>query len=270
MGNPIEAEELYGKVEAALSETELDMASRSKLLHEALVFCALEGTKDEGQAFGNLFFRVDYLCKKHGVKMADKVAIQEARRHSNSDEPPTEEDLCYDARAVCIFISAVTNVSVPHELRGLLPSNPKHHGPNSRKTRTQTRCIVHAAENGWIRATPDERGGYYAICLRDESRGVDNGYIAQLVKEGTQVNLLDCQVEDCRTKVAGEWCDKRITPRLIVVEPDFPLDISSIATCFTEMGHHPLLYLLNQRHRLLRLRSIQPHGVQEASPTASG
>ena len=31
MGNPIEAEELYGKVEAALSETQLDMASRSKL-----------------------------------------------------------------------------------------------------------------------------------------------------------------------------------------------------------------------------------------------
>ena len=246
MGNPIEAEELYGKVETALSETRLDMASRSKLLHEALLFCALEGTKDEGQAFGNLFFRVDYLCKKHGVKMADKVAIQEARRHGNSDEPPTEEDLRYDARAVCIFISAVTNVSVPHELRGLLPSNPKHHEPNSRKTRTQTRCIVHAAENGWIRATPDEQGGYCAICLRDESRGVDNGYIAQLVKEGTQVNLLDCQVEDCRTKVAGEWCDKRITPRLIVVEPDFPLDISSIATCFTEMGHHPLLYLLNQ------------------------
>lgn len=246
MGNPIEAEELYGKVEAALRETRLDMASRNKLLHEALLFCALEGTKDEGQAFGNLFFRVDYLCKKHGVKMADKVAIQEARRHGNSDEPPTEEDLRYDARAVCVFISAVTNVCVPHELRGLLPSNPKHHEPNSRETRTQTRCIVHAAENGWIRATPDEQGGYYAVCLHDESRGVDNGYIAQLVKEGTQVNLLDCQVEDWRMKVAGEWCDKRVTPRLIVVEPDFPLDISSIATCFTEMGHHPLLYLLNQ------------------------
>ena len=60
------------------------------------------------------------------------------------------------------------------------------------------------------------------------------------------MNLLDCQVEDWRMKVAGEWCDKRVTPRLIVVEPDFPLDISSIATCFTEMGHHPLLYLLNQ------------------------
>lgn len=66
MGNPIEAEELYGKVKAALSETQLDMPSRSKLLHEALLFCALEGTKDEGQAFGNLFFRVDYLCKSTG------------------------------------------------------------------------------------------------------------------------------------------------------------------------------------------------------------
>ena len=31
-----------------------------------------------------------------------------------------------------------------------------------------------------------------------------------------------------------------------MVEPDYLVDISSIATCFTAFGHHPLLYLLNQ------------------------
>ena len=36
-----------------------------------------------------------------------------------------------------------------------------------------------------------------------------------------------------------------ITPRLIVVEPDYLVDMQSIATCFTAFGHHPLLYLLN-------------------------
>lgn len=66
MGNPIEAEELYGKVETALSETRLDMTSRNKLLHEALLFCALEGTKDEGQAFGNLFSEWTTFAKSTG------------------------------------------------------------------------------------------------------------------------------------------------------------------------------------------------------------
>lgn len=246
MESTIEAEELYGKVETALTETHLDLASRNKLLHEALLYCALEGTKDEGQAFGNLFFRVDYLCKKHGIRTTDKIAIQEARRHGNSDEPPSEEDLRHDARAVCVFISAVTSTKVPHGLRGLLPSNPKPYNAHTGQIREKMRCIVQSGEKEWIRVTPDEPGDCYAVSLRDDSRGVDNGYIAQLVKEGTQVNLLDCQVEDRRMKVAGVWCGKRITPRLIVVEPDLLLDISSIAACFTEMGHHPLLYLLNQ------------------------
>lgn len=246
MENHLEATELYAKVKDALAKTALSMATRNKLLHEALLLCALQATADEGQAFGNLFFRVDYLCKKHGVKMADRVAIQEARRHGNSDEPPSEEELRHDAKAVSLFISAVTGTDVPHELRALLPSNVKPHEAPDGETRRQMRCIVSGVEEKWIRVTPDEPAGHYAVSLTDDSRGVDNAYIAQLVREGTQVNLLDCRVEERRVVVAGEWCDKLVTPRLIVVEPDFLLDISSIASCFTEMGHHPLLYLVNQ------------------------
>ena len=50
-----------------------------------------------------------------------------------------------------------------------------------------------------------------------------------------QLNLLDCNVTR-----------KRIVPRIIVVEPDFLVDISSIANCFEDYGHHPLLFTVNR------------------------
>lgn len=74
----------------------------------------------------------------------------------------------------------------------------------------------------------------HLVCLKDEANGIDHTYLCEILEEGMQLNLLDCQI---RQPV--------ITPRLIIVEPDYLIDISSIAACFTEFGHHPLLYLLN-------------------------
>lgn len=37
-----------------------------------------------------------------------------------------------------------------------------------------------------------------------------------------------------------------LRPALIVVEPDFLVDVSSLAACFTAYGHHPLLYTVNR------------------------
>lgn len=50
-----------------------------------------------------------------------------------------------------------------------------------------------------------------------------------------RLNLLDTRMADNKV-VAGE----------IVVEPDFLVDISSLAACFEDFGHHPLLYTLNR------------------------
>ena len=60
-----------------------------------------------------------------------------------------------------------------------------------------------------------------------------------------QLNLLDCQVK------------QPIILPTIMVEPDYLVDISSIATCFTAFGHHPLLYLLNQ---------MKPRANTQATP----
>lgn len=49
-----------------------------------------------------------------------------------------------------------------------------------------------------------------------------------------QINLLDVAVDE-----AGV-----LTPSFIILEPDYLLDISSLAECFREYGHHPANYML--------------------------
>lgn len=50
-----------------------------------------------------------------------------------------------------------------------------------------------------------------------------------------QLNLLDCTITR-----------KKVVPRLVVVEPDYLIDISTIANCFESYGHHPLLFTVNR------------------------
>ena len=100
--NNISTAELFQRVRELLTLPELEPKTRNKMMHDTLILCCHEGVKETKQAFGNLFSQVDYLCKAHGIKVADKIAIQTMRRHSNSQEPLSSEDLKYDARALAL------------------------------------------------------------------------------------------------------------------------------------------------------------------------
>lgn len=235
--NNISAAELFLRVRELLILPELEPKTRNKMMHDTLILCCHEGVKETKQAFGNLFSQVDYLCKAHGIKVADKIAIQTMRRHSNSQEPLSSEDLKYDARALAIFISAVFGVDVPHELNVLIPHTNRPYQKGLEINNHRIRCIVKNWDSDFIRVDIDQDANEeeYLVQLKDEENHIDHTYLWDILKEGMQLNLLDCQVKQ-----------PVITPRLIVVEPDYLVDISSIATCFTAFGHHPLLYLLNQ------------------------
>ena len=236
MNQNISASELFQRVRELLILPDLKPETRNKMMHDTLILCCHEGVKDTKQAFGNLFSQVDYLCKVRGIKIADKIAIQTMRRHSNKPDALTNEELGYDARALAIFISAVFHVDVPHELNVLIPHTNRPYQKGLEINKRYIRCIVKSWDADFIRVDIDQDAEEeeYLVCLKDADNNIDHTYICELLREGTQLNLLDNQVRQ-----------PIITSRLIVLEPDYLVDISSIAACFTAFGHHPLLYLLN-------------------------
>ena len=207
--------------------TEMALAEPSpqavRYLHQTLVLSCAEALCGSRQAFGNLFAQVDFLCKGHHVDMRDRIAIQDMRRHSNSREVPSAEDWLYDVRALSRFISAVFQADIPHELLTRIPATPKPLTDTLRTNLRYIRCVVDSWDDAHIYASTDST----PVCVDC----TDTSLLA-LLRPGMQLNLLDCHAEGVS-----------IQPGLVVVEPDYLLDISSIAACFQDYGHHPLSHL---------------------------
>ena len=235
MEKDITAKELFSRAAYILNTSELQPKERSQVMHETLVLCCHEGIKNSGHAFGNLFSQVDYLCNSLHIHPSDKIAIQTMRRHSNSSQPLPEEDLREDVRALCIFISAIYSCDIPTEVNAIIPQISRHQLQPKLINNRYIRCIVQSVNDDGIHVSIDQDNApeQAIVPYLEEQRGIDHSYLKDLVHKNTQLNLLDNHIEG-----------NLIQPTLVVLEPDFLLDISTIASCFTEFGHHPLLYLL--------------------------
>lgn len=213
-------------------------AGTVRYLHETLVLACAEALRGSRQGFGNVFSQVDYLCKQHGIAMPERIAIQQMRRHSNGtkeSEPLSQEDWRYDIRALALFLSAIFHEDVPHQLLTHLPATGRQQEHRTQVNLRYVRCIVDSWDDQNIYASTAD--GPICVELTSHSSPL-TPHLSSLtshLSSGMQLNLLDCHREGT-TLSAG----------LIVVEPDFLVDISSIAACFQDYGHHPLSYLFNR------------------------
>lgn len=208
-------------------------SASNRQMHEVLVVACAEGTKGTGQGFGNVFSQVDFLCKRHGIAIGDRVAIQTMRRHSNRTEVLSQQDLLYDVRALCLFLSAVFSVGIPSRLVRVIPTENRPTEQALHINHDYIRCIVRQWDSHSILA--DTNDGEIVVNYDHQERGTDLSYLHKLLREGMQLNLLDCHVDG-----------NSVSPRLVVVEPDFLIDVSSIARCFNGYGNHPLLYTVER------------------------
>lgn len=99
------------------------------------------------------------------------------------------------------------------------------------------RCrVMHCDDTGMTVLTGREGDGTeLRVSYGTTVTGDEFGYLRDILRRDMQLNLLD-------VRTSGDM----VTAGQIVVEPDFLVDISSLAACFEEYGHHPLLYTLNR------------------------
>ena len=240
------AHELFSRIaDILLAPSE----AQALIMHETLVIACHEGLKNTRHGFGNLSSQVESLCWQHNIAPQDIVAIQKMRRHSNSYAPILPEDVAYDCRALAIFVSAVVQEAIPTFLVGKIPARGRTTENIQITNYRYIRCIVREWDDSTIQVAVTNQDSSEELLLVDYMNTpdyIDFSYLRPTLREGMQLNLLDCTVTR-----------KKVVPRLIVFEPDYLIDISTIANCFESYGHHPLLFTVNR----LTPRSTNKHIV---------
>ena len=229
------AHELFSRIADILSAPS---EAQALIMHETLVIACHEGLKNTRHGFGNLSSQVESLCRQHNIAPQDIVAIQKMRRHSNSYAPILPEDVAYDCRALAIFVSAVVQEAIPSFLVGKIPAHGRITENIQITNYRYIRCIVREWDDSTIQVAVTNQDSSEELLLVDYMNTpdyIDFSYLRPMLREGMQLNLLDCTVTR-----------KKVVPRLIVVEPDYLIDISTIANCFESYGHHPLLFTVNR------------------------
>jgi hypothetical protein len=167
----------------------------------------------------------------HHVKPSDCVAIQKMRRDSNIAKPLSPEVVQEDCKALAVFISMVFHTQIPSLVVANISFAPRKHHLQQHIDYKYIRCIVEDWDETYLYVTVDQDGCTKPLTVDyvNTKEYIDLSYLKDIIHVGTQLNLLDCTMEK---GVA--------VPRVVVVEPDYLLDISSIAACFEDYGHHPL------------------------------
>ena len=271
------AEELFQKVIDAISLYHQQRCNEvCRTITQTLMLACQYGLRLSKHNFGNLSSQIDTLAKACNISAAHTIAIQRARHHSisplhfsdeDSQQPSqsgetseessiSRQELLYDLRAVAVFISAVYEAAIPGAILRSTPtldSSPQGEaGASATGSRYRyVRCMIQSIGDDGILATvlnavpAFSSASVVNINIKDTPEYVDFSYLCDILHEGMQVNLLDSELVATPSSPQREGTAS-LVPRLVVVEPDFLFDISSLAACFEEYGHHHLLYQLKR------------------------
>lgn len=211
------------------------------LLHKVLEQACYELTTGVTLSFANLFSRLDYICKEKKMTPSDRYAIQTMRRNCNAamgDRFQADmQEYLYDLRALVRFVSLGFEEDIP---ASILPEIPHSNRPYQ-GTRLSHIPYVRASVTSWndaqiFAATDSETDPFIIINYAKGGYDGDLLYLKDLLSENLPLNLLDVRVDE----------ENHYIPNLIVIHPDYLIDISSLAACFREYGQHPLNYFMNK------------------------
>lgn len=211
-------------------------------------------TAEDKVQFSNLFSRLSFVCTKTGLDKKKIYQINTFRINANnvlhSNYSPTSEEYLHDLKALCNAISHFYSIEVPKELFQLLPTKD-YFKPVSRpkgKTQSRVRVEVERWDDTFIYGYDEEQPTDEPIKIKHHINGVNTEFNDTFLYlwKGCQLNLIDVILDE-----TGIY-----NPNFIVLEPDYLIDISSLAECFKEYGSHPLNYIQGKFEALKNTKHI--------------
>jgi len=228
--------EIFNEIESYYF-SKLTYKEKYSRLYSLLERVCKQLTTDESMDFSNLFSRLYFLCAQRKVKpQAIEIFRIHARQVLQSNLfPYTDEDFQYDVKALCETISQFLHTPISVRLQKALPTHwrplPQH--PYTSERRKRLRMVVDNWDEefiyGFDEAYPDNAP--LQVYYKE-----DFATLRDILFKGAQLNLLSVTSDEGGILHA----------ELIVFEPDYLIDISSLSACYTNYGDTPLNYLMNK------------------------
>lgn len=201
----------------------------------------------------DLAARINYLSTQFALDGRTKNALHTFRLTSNDvlnrRKEPVEAEFLRDVRSVVEAYQVVLACPMPKELFDVLPRDFRDF-PMKRAKKELTRRIrvcFDEADEEFLYVYPVDEVSEKPWKVRYDVPGVNDEFTEGLtdVWRHAQLNLLDVKKNE----------DGTYTPSLIVLEPDYLIDISSLAECYRDYGSHPANYLMS---RMMPIDNARP------------
>ena len=197
-------------------------------------------TQDAGYAFSGPYAKMDYLAKENHLPKNTFRSLNRLRDKLRALHTLPEKELSrslpYDVKLFAEFVSNVSHTSVPEDLVAILPKD--HWTRIGKKERIISDCmriVVQQWDDDFIFATSDSEDEPIKIRYNFETKAGSLTPIGELLYVGSQLNL-----------IRPKYQDGIYYPEMIILDPDFLVDISTIAETFEEYGLTPLSYLVKR------------------------
>ena len=243
--NEIDIKEAYGILQAVCTACDDKLVVAYKEMRSLLERLCRNMMVDENLQMTDLSARISWVSARLGLSIGEQNRLHTFRLTSNNilnhREQPEHDKLLRDAKTLAFFIKKLSKSDIPDELYQLLPKTDAtfHAAPLSKKKIEKMRvCYLHHDEQ-YLYVTPLDvvLDQPLKVCYNIKDVNSEFADTVDILWPHAQLNLLDIAIYD----------DENIlTPSFIVLEPDYLIDISSLAECYKDYGSHPANYLLSR------------------------
>ena len=237
-----EVREYYYFLLTVCRDENIPLTTAYRQLREFLERLCRTQMPDGSLQMTDLSARISFVASKAGLSVVEQNRLHTFRLTSNAVlnrlAEPSRENLLRDIKTLTFFVKKLTGEEIPAELYRLLPRADSTYivSPLAKERVRRMRVCFQYADDTYLYVLPVDVVADEPLRVRYNVPQVNEEFAetCQLLWRHAQVNLLDVAVDE-----AGV-----LTPSFIILEPDYLLDISALAECFKDYGHHPANYLL--------------------------
>ena len=227
---------------------DVDIRLRYRMLAQIFHQAVDSRLQNNNIKFSGFYAKVEYLLSEYKDTMMDKslaMSINAFRIRTRKLKPRSsyglvgneqdeemvndaelEKSLARDVAALAKFIGMIFSRPVPEELNRRFPYVADANFRPLYRMGTVMRVVVDCWDDDFIMAKDSELGMEQKIYYhKSDNRYAlgDHGYLKDLLQKGDQLNIVVPRIEN-----------EIIYPAAIIYNPDYLIDVSSLAACFSE------------------------------------